>query len=304
MDSKPAQTTAELSIAGLMSDGIAPPLAAPPAPKPIDVIAQDYVKPADIVSDMLSASKVKAGLPVSDMLIRGFLSGAFLGFSTALAFTVVGQGLPPIAGAVIFPAGFVMLALLGLELATGNFAILPAGVAAGRIKSGSLMRNWTWVYLGNLAGCLVFAMLYYFVLTRMGSAPPGPVGDAMAAAAEAKTIAYKSLGASGWLLAFIKAVLANWMVTVGAVMLFVSRSTLGKAAIMWLPIMTFFALGLEHSIVNMFLVPIGMMFGADVSVSDWWMWNQIPVTLGNIVAGALFTGLALYYTYRPKPAAA
>jgi formate transporter len=69
---------------------------------------------------------------------------------------------------------------------------------------------------------------------------------------------------------------------------------------MWLPIMTFFAHGYEHSIVNMFLIPTGMLFGAPVSLGQWWIWNQIPVTLGNFVSGALLTGLALYVTNMPK----
>jgi len=73
---------------------------------------------------------------------------------------------------------------------------------------------------------------------------------------------------------------------------------------MWLPIMTFFALGYEHSIVNMYVVPAGMLLGAPVTISNWLLWNQLPVTIGNIFSGALFTGLALYATYGIKPAAA
>jgi len=91
------------------------------------------------------------------------------------------------------------------------------------------------------------------------------------------------------------------MVTLGAVLALASRSTIGKIAAMWLPIMTFFAHGYEHSIVNMYIVPAGMMLGAPVSLKSWWVWNQIPVTLGNIFSGALFTGLALYFTYMAKP---
>jgi formate/nitrite transporter FocA (FNT family) len=91
------------------------------------------------------------------------------------------------------------------------------------------------------------------------------------------------------------------MVTLGAVLAFVSRSTIGKIAAMWLPIATFFAHGYEHSIVNMFVIPAGMLLGAPVSVGGWWLWNQIPVTLGNIVAGILLTGFALCLSY-PKTA--
>jgi formate/nitrite transporter FocA (FNT family) len=81
----------------------------------------------------------------------------------------------------------------------------------------------------------------------------------------------------------------------------VSRSTIGKITAMWLPIMTFFAQGFEHSNVNMFVIPTGMMLQAHVPPSTWWLWNQIPVTIGNIVSGSLFTGLALYSTFRAKP---
>jgi formate transporter len=72
---------------------------------------------------------------------------------------------------------------------------------------------------------------------------------------------------------------------------------------MWLPILTFFAQGYEHSIVNMFVIPAGMFLGAPVSLGNWWLWNQVPVTIGNIFSGSLFTGLALYSTFRVKPSA-
>lgn len=78
-----------------------------------------------------------------------------------------------------------------------------------------------------------------------------------------------------------------------------SSSTIGKIAAAWLPILMFFAQGFEHSVVNMFVIPTGMLMGAKVSMADWWLWNQIPVTLGNLVGGMVFTGLLLYWTYRP-----
>jgi formate/nitrite transporter FocA (FNT family) len=95
--------------------------------------------------------------------------------------------------------------------------------------------------------------------------------------------------------------LCNWMVALGVVMALTSQSTAGKIAAMWLPILTFFAQGFEHSVVNMFAIPAGMLLGARVSVADWWIWNQLPVTLGNIVAGMVLTGFALYATHRRRP---
>ena len=83
-----------------------------------------------------------------------------------------------------------------------------------------------------------------------------------------------------------------------------SQSTIGKIAAMWLPILTFFAQGFEHSVVNMFVIPAGMILGSQASFSDWWLWNQIPVTLGNIFGGFIFTGFALYVTHKKTSALA
>ena len=257
----------------------------------------DYVNPKELMQEVVVVAKRKSELGIGNMMIRGILAGAFLGFATSLAMIVNSQGLPPIVGAILFPAGFVMLVLLGFELATGNFALLPVGLLAGEVSFGKLLRNWSWVYLGNLIGSVFYAYLFYLAATNCGATPSGPVGDLLKAAAQKKTLGYMALGSSGWATAVVKGILCNWMVTIGAVLALVSCSTLGKVVAMWLPIMTFFAQGYEHSIVNMFVVPAGMMFGASVSIGKWMFWNQLPVTLGNIVSGAIFTGLALYAAY-------
>lgn len=264
----------------------------------------DYVDPKQLIEDVLIVAEKKASLSVGDLLVRGSLSGVFLGFATSLAVVVTAQGLPPIAGAILFPVGFVMLALLGLELATGNFALLPAAVAAGKVSYGKLLRNWGWVYAGNFLGSLFYALLFYWAVTNLGTTGGGPVGELLKSAAQKKTVAYMALGSKGWATAVVKGVLCNWMVTIGTLLALVSRSTIGKVVAMWLPILTFFAQGFEHSIVNMFVIPAGMLLGAPVTIRQWLFWNQIPVTLGNIVSGALFTGLALYATYRERRPAA
>jgi formate/nitrite transporter len=260
----------------------------------------DYVNPKEIVQEVVALAKKKSELSIADMLLRGSLAGVFLGFATSLAFMTNAQGLPAIVGAILFPVGFVMLVLLGFELATGNFAVLPVGMAAGKVSFGKLLRNWTWVYLGNLIGSVFYALLFYLAVTNCGAAGSGPVGELLKQAAQKKTLGYAALGAAGWETALVKGVLCNWMVTIGAVLALVSRSTIGKVVAMWLPILTFFAQGYEHSIVNMFVIPAGMMLGAPVSIRSWFFWNQLPVTLGNILSGTLFTGLALYATYRAR----
>jgi formate/nitrite transporter len=260
----------------------------------------DYVSPKDTIIEARQIASCKAALSTPQLLLRGALAGGILAYATSLAMIVNAQGLPPIVAAICFPVGFVILVLLGLELATGNFALLPIGCLSGDIGPSQVLRNWTWVYLGNLLGSLAYALLFYLAITGFGTSNGAALGDQLRKAAQAKTLAYQALGPAGWGTAFVKGMLCNWMVTLGAVLALMSRSTLGKIVAMWLPITTFFAHGYEHSIVNMFVIPAGRLLGAPVPVSTWWFWNQIPVTLGNVVAGVLFTGVALYAIY-PRP---
>ena len=121
------------------------------------------------------------------------------------------------------------------------------------------------------------------------------------ATAEAKTLEYQALGVAGIGTVFVKAMLCNWLVCLGVFMGLTSKDTVGKIAAIWLPIMVFYGLGFEHAVVYFFMVPMGTFMGADVSIADWWLWNQIPVLLGNLVGGFVFTGLALLRAFRPAP---
>jgi formate/nitrite transporter len=260
----------------------------------------DYVKPAEVVQNMVATGSAKGALHIRDLLIRGFLSGALLGFATSLAITGSVQTGAPLVGALIFPVGFVMIVLLGLELATGSFALLPLAWKEGKLDPGRMLANFGWVLLGNLVGSVVYALLLVCALTFMGNAAdPSGIAAKLVAIAEAKTLGYAKFGAAGLVTVFVKAILCNWMVCLGVVMAMTSNSTVGKIVAAWLPIFVFFAQGFEHSIVNMFVIPAGIFLGAKVSVAQWWLWNQIPVTIGNFVGGAVFTGFALYLTHRP-----
>jgi len=265
----------------------------------------DYVKPLDVAAAMSHAGASKGALPMKDLLIRGFLSGALLGFATSLAILGTVQTGVPLVGALIFPVGFVMIVLLGLELATGSFALLPLAWREGKLPFRVMSANLGWVLLGNLIGSVFYGLLLCVSLTMMGhSVDSTGVAAKIVVIAQAKTIGYAKFGIAGLVTAFVKAILCNWMVCLGVVMGMTSNSTMGKIAAAWMPIFIFFALGFEHSIVNMFLIPTGMMLGAKVSFADWWLWNQIPVTAGNLVGGFLFTGLPLYLTHGPKRTAA
>ena len=254
--------------------------------------------PLRIMDEIEAASHKKAALPVRSMLLRGFLAGALLAYATAFAFKASAgfqEGAAALIAGAVFPVGFAMIVLLGLELVTGNFSVLPVGIARGNTRFAELARSWAWVYLGNLLGSLFVGFLLALSLTEAFTQPTGPLGAKLVAVAEGKTLAYAHAGASGWLTAFTKGVLCNWMVAIGTVLGLSTRSTSGRIVAVWLPVMTFFGLGLEHSVVNMFVIPTGILLHADISLAQWWMWNQVPVTLGNIVGGAGLTGMLLHY---------
>lgn len=257
----------------------------------------DYVKPNQVMDDMIEAGAAKARLKTSQMIIRGMLSGAILACATTLAFTASDQTNIPMVGALLFPVGFVMIVLLGLELVTGSFALLPLAVLQKKASGASMLANYGWVILGHVLGCLIYGGLYTLAATRMGTDMSHPLVQMIIDTSETKTLGYKALGVSGMLLVVIKAMLCNWMVTLGVVMAFTSSSTIGKIVAMWLPILVFFGQGFEHAVVNMFVIPAGMMLGADVSMADWWLWNQIPVLIGNFIGGAVFTGTMLHLSH-------
>ncbi|HRP90298.1 MAG TPA: formate/nitrite transporter family protein [Edaphocola sp.] len=227
-------------------------------------------------------------------------SGALLGIATVLAYTVATQSHLNFIGALVFPVGFAIIILLGFELATSNFAIVPMALLDRQIKLNDLFRNWLWVFVGNLIGSLFFASMFYIYSTKMGQNFDSEIIQKIISVGEEKTIAYKNMGTLGLLILFIKAFLCNWMVTLGGVMGTSSTSTLGRIVALWLPVFTFFTLGLEHSIVNMFVIPAAILLKANITIADWWMWNQIPATLGNILGGFLMTGLSLFLAFRVK----
>ena len=263
-----------------------------------------YVKPDQLIDSLVEAGVAKASLSIGQMLARGTLAGAILACATTFAFTATLQTAVPIVGAILFPVGFVMIVILGLELVTGSFALIPLALLERRTTSLKMLKNFFFVIVGHLLGCGVYLMLYVAVLTRMGTDSSDPMIAMIVGIAEAKTTGYEAIGLSGVALVVIKAILCNWMVTLGAVLAFTSTSTGGKILAMWLPVTTFFALGFEHAVVNMFVIPAGIVLGADVTVGDWWVFNQLPVLGGNLLGGLTLTAALLYFSHRRRIATA
>ncbi len=264
----------------------------------------DYVKPVDVAKMMVETGRNKLKLSPVDLVIRGALAGSILAAATSLAITGAVQTNQLLVGALIFPVGLILIVLLGLDLVTGAFGLVPLPWLERDASAPSLLANFGWIFLGNLIGSIAYGGLLAIALTNFGTLAPAGVAARIIAIAQAKTSGYEMIGFAGMITVFVKAILCNWMVCLAIVAAMTTNSTIGKIACAYMPVFIFFAQGFEHSVVNMFIIPTGMMMGAKITVAEWWLWNQIPVTLGNLVGGFIFTGLALYITHKPRTAPA
>jgi len=258
-----------------------------------------YVIPKDFAVRMIDAGHSKVMLSTRDTLIRSYMAGAILALAAAFAVTVSTQTGSPLLGAILFPVGFCMLYLMGFDLLTGVFTLVPLAWLDKRpgVTWKSMLRNWGLVFLGNFAGALTTALLMAIVWTYGFSSGVSEVGQAIGHIGEGRTVGYADHGAAGMLTLFVRGVLCNWMVSTGVVGAMMSDSLPGKVIAMWMPIMLFFYMGFEHSVVNMFLFPIGLMLGGEFTLMDYLIWNEIPTVLGNLVGGLTFVGLMIYGTH-------
>lgn len=233
------------------------------------------------------------------------MAGAILGLAAAFAVTITVKTGEPLIGAVLFPVGFCMLYLLGFDLLTGVFTLVPLAWLDKRpgVTMAALLRNWGLVFLGNLLGALTIAVFMAIVFTYGFSVPPDAVGQMIGEIGHGRTVGYAEHGAAGMLTLFVRGMLCNWMVSTGVLGAMMSDSLPGKVIAMWMPITVFFYLGFEHSIVNMFLFPSGLLLGGDFTLGDYLVWNEIPTVVGNLVGGLTFVGLVIYATHaRTAPA--
>jgi formate/nitrite transporter len=258
-----------------------------------------YLVPSEFVTKMVDAGESKIFMSTRDTVIRAYMAGAILALAAAFAVMVNVQTGYPIIGAVLFPVGFCMLYLLGFDLLTGVFVLSPLALIDKRpgVTMGGVLRNWGLVFVGNFLGALTVAVMMSVVYTYGFSTPPDKVGVVIAGIGEARTLGYAKFGAAGMLTLFIRGMLCNWMVSTGVVGAMISTTVPGKVIAMWMPIMVFFAMVFEHSVVNMFLFPSALIMGGKFSILDYFIWNEIPTVVGNLVGGLSFTGLTLYATH-------
>ncbi len=263
-----------------------------------------YVAPQEFATKMIDAGESKIFMSTKDTLIRAYMAGAILALAAAFAVTITVNTGNHLVGSLLFPVGFCMLYLLGFDLLTGVFTLAPLAVMAKRpgVTWRGVMRNWGLVFVGNFAGALTTAVLIAITLTMGFSQEPNAVGQKLGVIGESRTVGYAAAGAAGMLTLFVRAVMCNWMVSTGVVAAMMSTSVSGKVIAMWMPILVFFYLGFEHSIVNMFLFPSGLMMGGKFTWMDYFLWNEIPTVVGNVVGGLTFVGAMIYAThYKTSP---
>ena len=290
--------------------------------------------PVAIVAKAGDAGKYKVGLPAWNMVLRGFMSGAYIAMGGALA-TVCSTGIvysaaQITAGAVpggfasagmaqlilgaVFPVGLIITVLTGAELFTGDAMLAPMAAFIHKVSWTQVLNLWLWVYIGNLIGSVFWAYLMangpFVSFDAAGAATVTAFGTRAIAIAGAK-VSY--VGMMGLWSAFLKGIGCNYLVNLAILLGICSDDMVGKFFGIWFPIMAFVSSGLEHSIANMYFIPAGIFtqgfitdpakINAGINWVTMWTNNVIIVTLGNIVGALVFVGILYWVAFRKEIAA-
>jgi formate/nitrite transporter len=285
--------------------------------------------PVAIVAKAGDAGKYKVGLPAWNMLLRGFMAGAYIAMGGALA-TVCSTGIQAsdaalrygtasagfsqlITGAV-FPVGLIIIVLTGAELFTGDAMLAPMAAFIHKVSWASVINLWVWVYIGNLIGSIVYAYIMAYgpfsSWDAAGAVTVTAFGTRAIAIASAK-VSYISMAAQ-WS-AFLKAIGCNWLVNLAVLLGICADDLIGKFFGIWFPIMAFVSSGFEHCVANMYFIPAGLFtqgfitdptkINAGLTWVTMWTNNLIVVTIGNIVGGLFFVGVIYWVAFRKEIAA-
>jgi len=252
----------------------------------------DAYAPNEIARLVENVGVKKAALPALQTLVLGFLAGVFIAFG-AMNFTLVvtdaslGFGPTRLLGGVAFALGLVLVVIAGAELFTGNNLIVMAW-ADGKVSAAQLLRNWLLVYVANFVGAVAAAIAY----VQAGGLE---LGDGAVLETAHRIAAAKIELDFGQ--AFFRGLLCNALVCLAVWLCFAAHSVSGKILAVIFPISAFVALGFEHSVANMYLIPVAMLSGAnEIGINDF-VRNLVPVTLGNIVGGSVFVAAIYWLAY-------
>jgi len=287
--------------------------------------------PVAIVAKAGDAGKYKVGLPVWNMLLRGFMAGAYIAMGGALA-TVCSTGIQATDAALrygtasagfsqlilgaTFPVGLIIIVLTGAELFTGDAMLAPMAAFIHKISWAQVINLWVWVYIGNLIGSIFYAYLMAYgpfsAWNAAGAATVTAFGSRAIAIGVAKT---SYVGMAGAWSCFLKAIGCNWLVNLAILLGICADDLIGKFFGIWFPIMAFVSTGFEHSIANMYFIPAGLFTKAfltdpaailaanGLTWTTMWTSNLIVVTIGNIVGALFFVGVLYWVAFRKEIAA-
>lgn len=272
------------------------------------------LKPAEILETAIDTGIAKAGSSFIKLAVLATLAGAFIGFaaegSNMAAFNLLlnpeTYGLGKALAGAIFGTGLMLVVIGGGELFTGNVLMLAA-LTDRKIKLSAMLRNWGIVYVLNFVGSIIIVILIYNSGQLMSA-------DAMLGGLTLKVAAGKVN--LSFLQALCLGILCNWLVCMAVWMAYGAKSLAGKAICIFFPIWLFITSGFEHSVANMYYIPIGILIknnpaiveashlATDVVDSLNWgsffLNNLLPVTLGNIIGGGIFVAMAYYIAFRKK----
>ncbi|WP_077212826.1 formate/nitrite transporter family protein [Bacillus dakarensis] len=250
-----------------------------------------FHQPQRIAELAVEAGARKASLPLVTMLMLGFLGGAFIAMGFLLDIRIV-AGLPAewgtfntFLGAAVFPVGLILLIIAGGELLTGNMMAVTIAWASRKTTTSKLLNNWFWITISNFAGSIFVAYLFGHVI---GLTETEPYLSSTIAMAEGK------LNAGFWA-SLISGIGCNWMVGLAVWLSYGADDIGGKILAIWFPIMGFVAIGFQHVVANMFLIPAAIFAGYFSWVD--YFGNFIAVFIGNVIGGGLFVAFAYYIAY-------
>ncbi len=251
-----------------------------------------FLTPGEITKAWIEIGKKKADLEIAKMLLLGILAGIFIGLGAHADIVIVQTlgknvdlGLATFMGAAVFPVGIMLVVIAGAELFTGN-CLISLAVMDKRTSLVKMLKNWSLVYTGNFIGSVILA----YMLSKSGLYAPEAMSEKALAVASGKLSLTFTQAVIRGIFCNVLVVLAVWMQT-GA------KDISGKILAMWFPVMLFVLSGFEHSVANMYFIPLGKFLGAHITWPQIWMANLIPVTIGNIIGGAGIIPIAYWYSY-------
>ncbi|MBY2476293.1 formate/nitrite transporter family protein [Clostridioides difficile] len=252
-------------------------------------MSKGFLTPGETAQATISAGIKKANISTQNAILLGLFGGAFIGLG-ALGSIIVSQtfgkidpGVASFLSAMVFPVGLMLVVVAGAELFTGNTLMLIP-LMDKKITLGKMLRNWGLVYFANLVGSILLVALVFYSSTLTGDAATKAI-----AVAEAKVN-------STIVSMFLKAILCNILVVLAVWMATASQDVVSKLTSCWTVIMLFVLCGFQHSVANMFFIPMGMALGANITMVQF-ITNLVFVTLGNIVGGSIIVGGIYYLCY-------